>query len=141
MTERDCIFCKIVAGEIPCWKLEEGERTLTFLDVGPLSEGHALVVPREHYETLDEVPDETAAALGVAAKRAGAAVADATGCAGWNVLQNNGAVAGQAVGHVHVHISPRGEGDALGFRWPAGELSDEDAVRLQAAIIEWLQRA
>lgn len=132
--DADCIFCKIIAGEIPCHRVYEDEHVLSFLDIGPLSEGHTLIIPKGHYVTLDELPDETAAACGRAGKKIGAAVAEATGCAGWNLLQNNGKVAGQVVMHVHFHIIPRTEGDGLGYRWDAGELNDAAAGRLKAAI-------
>jgi histidine triad (HIT) family protein len=130
----DCIFCKIVAGEIPCHKVYEDEHVLSFLDIGPLSEGHTLIIPRQHAVTLDEVSNDALPSIGMAAKRIGAAVQQATGCAGWNLLQNNGKVAGQVVMHVHFHIIPRREDDGLGYRWPAGELDDDTAARLLDGI-------
>lgn len=133
-TLAESVFTQIVAGEIPSWKVYEDEHVFAFLDIGPLASGHTLVVPKECYVRLDEVPDEVAAALGVALKRVGRAVAAASGCEGWNVLQNNGAVAGQVVMHVHFHVIPRGEGDGLGFRWEPGSIRDEDARSMQEAI-------
>lgn len=134
MGEADCIFCKIVAGEIPSHKVYEDDRVLGFLDVGPLSRGHTLVIPREHYETIDRMPDELAAACMAVVPRLSRAIVAATGAAGWNVLQNNHRVAGQAVNHVHVHIIPRSEGDGLGYRWPAGKLDEQEAKALREAI-------
>ncbi len=134
----DCIFCKIVAGDIPCHKVYEDEHVLSFLDIGPLSRGHTLVIPKAHAVTLDELSDEAAAACGLAAKKVGAAVAQATGCDGWNLLQNNGEVAGQVVMHVHFHIIPRTPDDGLGYRWPAGQLDDDAAAELKAAISQQL---
>lgn len=128
------IFEKIVAGEIPSHRIYEDEHTFAFLDIGPLSEGHALVVPKRCYVTLDQVPDEVAAALGVAVQRVGRAIAEVTGCAGWNVLQNNGAAAGQEVMHVHFHVIPRAAGDGLGYRWRAGELDAEVAKSLRTRL-------
>ena len=92
-TAPTCIFCKIVAGQIPCHKLYEDERVLAFLDVGPLSRGHTLVIPKGHYLTIDQVPAEVAAACGAVLPRLSRAVAAATGATAWNVLQNNGKAA------------------------------------------------
>jgi len=132
--QSDCIFCKIVTGEISCHKVYEDEHVLSFLDIGPLSRGHTLIIPKAHHVTLDELSADEAAACGRAARRIGAAVARATDCQGWNLLQNNGVAAGQVVMHVHFHIIPRTEGDGLGYRWPAGELDDDTAGELRAAI-------
>jgi histidine triad (HIT) family protein len=132
------IFCKIVAGEIPCYKLYEDEHLLAFLDIGPLAEGHCLIVPKRHYERLDEMTDgpgqDALAAIARLAPRLGKAVCQAVGATDWNLLQNNGLKAGQVVPHVHFHIIPRREGDGLGFRWPAGSLDGEQAKRLAATI-------
>ncbi len=130
----DCIFCKIVAGEIPCHKVYECSNVLAFLDIGPLSEGHVLVIPKGHWETLEAVPAPIVAECAIVCKRVGRAVAKVTGCAGWNLLQNNGAVAGQEVPHVHFHIIPRAEGDGLGYRWNAGALDQDRAGQLRDAI-------
>ena len=135
MNQPDCIFCKIVAGQIPCHKLYEDEQVLSFLDIGPLSEGHCLVIPKAHHVTIDQLPPELASACAAVLPKLSRAVADVTGVAGWNVLQNNGAIAGQAVDHVHFHIIPRREGDGLGYRWPAGSLDQETAQRLVEQII------
>lgn len=134
----DCIFCKIIAGEIPCWKLYDDEHVLAFLDIGPLCEGHCLIIPKKHYVTIDQMPAAEAAACMAVVPKLSEAVVAATGAAGWNVLQNNHQVAGQAVDHVHIHIIPRNEDDGLGFRWPAGELDKDAAKKLQAAITEKL---
>lgn len=136
----DCIFCKIIAGEIPCHKVYEDEHILSFLDIGPLSEGHTLVIPKHHCVTLDEIPAEQMAAVGRLLPKLGPAVADAVGAAGWNVLQNNGKVAGQVVMHVHFHIIPRNENDGLGYRWPAGELDHSKAPKLLEAILERIRQ-
>ena len=93
----DCIFCKIVAGEIPCHRIHEDDRVLCFLDVGPLSRGHSLIIPKDHHETLVTMPDDLAGACMEVVARVGRAVAKATGMTDWNVLQNNGAVSGQEV--------------------------------------------
>ncbi|MBI1367837.1 MAG: HIT domain-containing protein [Planctomycetes bacterium] len=134
MSDANCIFCKIVAGRIPCTKVYEDARVLGFLDVGPLSEGHCLIVPKAHAVRLEELAAADVQACAAAAAKVGKAVVAATGAPGWNLLQNNGPAAGQVVMHVHFHIIPRRDGDALGFRWPAGKLASEDAQRLAAAI-------
>ena len=133
-TDPDCIFCKIVAGDIPCHKVYEDDHVLAFLDINPLSEGHTVLIPRGHYPSLDALPEPVAAACGAALPKVGRAVAEAVPCDGWNVLQNNGKAAGQDVMHVHFHIIPRAAGDSLGFRWPAGKLDDAAAARLKQAI-------
>ncbi len=130
----DCIFCKIVAGAIPCHKVYEDEDVLSFLDVGPLSRGHTLVIPKGHWAALGDMPAATAGRCMATASRLGPAVMKAAGAAGYNVLQNNGTVAGQVVMHVHLHIIPRRQDDGLGYRWPAGKLDPADAAPLLAAI-------
>lgn len=136
------IFEKIVAGDIPSHKLYEDDVVYAFLDIAPLSYGHCLVIPKTCYRTLDQVPDETAAALGRVLPRLARAVLQATGAAAYNVLQNNGKLAHQAVDHVHFHIIPKHEdergGPGLGIGWDAGKLEDADAKALQQAIVEAL---
>eukprot|EP00752_Nemacystus_decipiens_P010732 g9555.t1 len=143
-TDPDCIFCKIVAGDIPCHKLYEDDLVLAFLDIGPLSKGHALVIPKGHYETIDQVPPEVAAAMGRIVPALSKAIMQATGATSWNLLQNNGSAAGQVVPHVHLHIIPRLAGDAretptqgygLPFGWPAGEVDHVEAGKLMKKII------
>jgi histidine triad (HIT) family protein len=130
----DCIFCKIVAGEIPSARVWEDDQVIAFLDINPLAEGHTLIVPRSHAERLTELSAEQAAALFRPAPALAAAVLAATGAQGFNVLQNNGRCSGQAVGHVHVHIIPRVPDDGLGYRWPARPAAPGELDRLQKAI-------
>lgn len=131
----ETIFAKILRGEIPCHKVYEDERVLAFLDVGPLSEGHTLVIPKEHAATLDALSDESAAAVGRVLPRLCRAVMTATGCDDYNVLQNNGAGAHQAVFHVHFHIIPKPDAArGLGVGWPARRL-DPDAGKALAEKI------
>ena len=137
-TNPNCIFCKIAAGDIPSHRLYEDDRVFAFLDIGPLSVGHCLVIPKAHYRTIDQMPDVLAAACMSVIPRLSRAVVAATGVAGWNVLQNNGEVAGQEVDHVHFHLIPRCDGDGLGFRWPAGKLDPDQAQELVKAITERL---
>ncbi len=128
------IFTRIIAGEIPCHKVYEDEHAIAFLDIGPLSRGHVLVVPKEERAKLHELSDASAAALGRAVRTVARAVVEATGCADYNVLQNNGAAAHQAVMHVHFHVIPKyADGSGLGIRWDAGK-APADAAELAAAI-------
>jgi histidine triad (HIT) family protein len=119
-SDPDCIFCRIVAGGIPCTELLSDDVALAFLDIGPLAEGHALLIPKAHYETLGAMPPDEAARLLGHLPALASAVTRATGCEGYNVLQNNGRVAHQFVPHVHFHIIPRNPGDEFHFNWPAG---------------------
>lgn len=133
----DTIFGKIIRGEIPSHKVYEDERVLAILDAFPLSEGHTLVIPKEAAATLDALSDESAAAIGGALPRLCRAVMKATGSRAYNILQNNGAEAHQAVPHVHFHIIPKPANDpsaGLGIRWPAGRLDPQKAEALARRI-------
>jgi histidine triad (HIT) family protein len=131
----DTVFGKILRGEIPCHRVYEDDRVLAFLDVFPLSRGHTLVIPKEPAETLDQLSDESAAAIGRVLPRIARAVVSATGATAYNVLQNNGPLAHQAVMHVHFHVIPRyDDGSGLGVGWRAGKLDGDDAGPLAAAI-------
>ena len=135
------IFSKIIAGEIPCHRIYEDESVLAFLDVNPLSRGHTLVVPKEPAETIDRLPDDAAAALGRVLPRISRAVLQATGAEDFNILQNNGAAAHQAVRHVHFHIIPKfADGSGLSVSWPAGALDSEQGATLTAQITDQLAR-
>jgi histidine triad (HIT) family protein len=132
------IFGKILDGEIPCHRVYEDEHVLAFLDVGPLSRGHTLVIPKQRVAHLHELSDDQAAALGRALPRIARAVLQATGATEYNVLQNNGRGAHQAVFHVHFHIIPKVGDAGLGIRWHAGSLeaggAEELASRMRAAL-------
>ena len=131
------IFAKILAGEIPCHRVYEDAHVLAFLDVGPLSLGHVLVIPKERVAFLHELSDDAAAALGRVLPRIARAVMSVTGCSDYNILQNNGASAHQAVFHVHFHIIPKhADGSGLGIEWNANELVDGES--LAASISEAL---
>ena len=134
LSDPNCLFCKIASGQIPCHKVCEDEQVLAFLDIGPLSRGHTLIIPKAHYVSIDQMPDDLAAACGSLLPRLSRAIAAATGVAAWNVLQNNGDLAHQAVAHVHFHIIPKATNSGLGISWPAGKLGDQEAGELLAAI-------
>ncbi len=126
-TDPDCIFCKIVAGEIPCVKLYEDAATFAFMDINPVNDGHALVIPKEHYEDVFTVSGEALAATVAAAKRVAAAVRAALAPPGMNLFQCNGKAAAQSVMHFHVHVIPRRTDDGLAMNWELRP-GDMDAI-------------
>ena len=128
------IFAKILDGEIPCHRVYEDEHVLAFLDVGPLSEGHTLVIPKERKAYLHELSDEQAAAIGRVLPRIARAVMKATGASQYNLLQNNGPLAHQAVFHVHFHIIPRTDAGGLGVGWKPSKLDATAGAALAAQI-------
>jgi histidine triad (HIT) family protein len=131
----ETIFTRIIRGEIPCHRVYEDERVLAFLDISPLSVGHTLVIPKEAVATLDQLSDEAAAALGRVLPRIARAVMAVSGAPAYNVLQNNGLLAHQAVPHVHFHVIPRfPDGSGLGVGWPARSLDAAEGKRLAGAI-------
>lgn len=134
----DCIFCKIVAGEIPSFMLFEDEATLAFMDINPANEGHALVIPREHSVDLYAVSDETLARTMMTAKKVAGAIARTLNPAGLNLVQCNGAAAAQSVMHFHVHVLPRVADDRLAMNWGL-KLGDIEAIgRLAERIRVWI---
>lgn len=122
----DCIFCKIIAGQIPCHKVAETEKSLAFLDINPLSDGHTLVIPKEHQQKAHELSAES---LSDCAKLLGK-VAAVVGGENYNVLQNNGADAGQVVMHVHFHVIPRTGTDGFRVKFESGETDHPKFARL-----------
>jgi len=135
----DTVFGKIVRGEIPCNKVYEDDKVVAFLDINPLSAGHTLVVPKEPAETMDRLSDESAAALGRVLPRLCRAVIAVTGVKEYNVLENNGSGAHQAIAHVHFHIIPKpSQREGLTIGWPAGSLEREAAAALARKIAQAL---
>ncbi len=131
----ETIFTRIIKGQIPSHRVYEDAMVFAFLDIAPLAPGHTLVVPKEPAATLDALSDESAAAIGRVLPRIARAVMAATGTRDYNVLQNNGASAHQAVPHVHFHVIPRpGPGGGLGISWPAGRLETEEGQRMAAVV-------
>jgi histidine triad (HIT) family protein len=124
----ETIFSKILRGDIPCHKIYEDDHVLAFLDIMPLSRGHCLVIPKDEVATLDALSDDASAAIGRVLPRICRAVMKVSGCDAYNIVQNNGALAHQAVAHVHFHIIPKPDNtQGLGVKWPAGKLGDEGA--------------
>ncbi len=137
----DTIFNKIIDGDIPCHKVYEDDKVLAFLDIGPLSRGHTLVIPKESAQTLDQLSADSAAAIGRVLPRIAQAVLSATGARSFNVLQNNGADAHQEVMHVHFHIIPKyDDGAGLGIGWKAGALDASEGAELAKRIADQCRR-
>ncbi len=134
----ECVFCKIIAGEIPAAKLIETDKVLSFLDINPVNPGHALVVPKRHVASLlDLHQDELHVSIFIA-KRVAAAVAEATGSPAFNILQNDGPAAGQIIEHVHFHVIPRAPDDEFSLGWRQLEYGEGELEQLQDAIRQLL---
>ena len=136
MKKDDCIFCKIANGEIPSRTLFEDERFRVILDLGPAAQGHALILPKDHYDDLFEIPEDTAADVMRLAKRMAARVSAALSADGFNLVQNNGEAAGQTVRHFHMHLIPRYKGDGQSIGWVPGEPSAEELDEVLRRIKE-----
>ena len=135
-----CIFCKIVKGDIPCAKIFEDDCVLSFLDIAPANKGHALIITKNHYETLLDMPDECLNDLMVKAKKIARAMHSALANEGFNILMNNGKAAGQLVEHVHMHIIPRHNADDFNLNWTHKEYGQGEAEQTAAKIREKIKR-
>ncbi len=125
----NCVFCAIAAGEIPSFKVYEDDLVLAYLDINPMSEGHTLVIPKAHAEGLLDTDDATLAQLMARVKKVAAHLKTALPCEGFNIVQNNGAVAGQSVKHIHFHIIPRYDNGAeLSFASHPGDMEKLKAL-------------
>jgi histidine triad (HIT) family protein len=133
MADPDCIFCKIVAGEIPAWIVDEDERTIAFMDIAPATRGHALVIPRAHSSDLLSVSPEDLSAVALAAQRLARHAKERLGAEGINLLNSCGRSAWQTVFHFHVHVIPRYKDDPLKLPWVPVE---GDKALIQAAAQE-----
>ena len=134
MRDENCIFCKIANGDIPAATIYEDDDFRVILDLGPASKGHALILPKEHYANLYELSDELAAKVLGVAKKVITKMTDVLGCDGYNIVQNNGEVAGQTVFHFHMHLIPRYKDDQVGLGWNVGKLTDEDREEILAKL-------
>ena len=138
MKKENCIFCKIAAGEIPSKTLYEDDNFRVILDISPASKGHAIILPKNHADNLFELSDEDASKIFVVAKKVASVMKEILLCDGLNVLQNNGEAAGQSVFHLHVHLIPRYENDAVTIKWNPGEADetffDEFAQKIQKEL-------
>ena len=136
MSADDCIFCKMVAGQIPVTKIYEDEVVLVFLDIGPVSDGHTLVIPKQHFEKLHDCPAKLLGQVGSRLGKIAKAVVGAMNSEAYNVLCNNGRTAGQLIGHLHFHIIPRNTGDGLFKRWPSYKYPEGKIETIAAEIRE-----
>ncbi len=134
MSVQDCIFCKIATGEIPATKIYEDDVVFAFLDIGPVSDGHTLVVPRRHIEKVHDCSAELLGQICSRLAKLAGAVASATDADGYNVLCNNGRAAGQIVDHMHFHIVPRKAGDGVFTQWPSYKYQPGRAEQLAEKI-------
>lgn len=134
----DCIFCKIANGDIKSAKLYEDENIISFLDIAPSNKGHALVLPKKHFETLLDLPDEMSRSMISTAKRIAKALSAVTGSEGFNVLVNNKRVAGQVVPHVHMHVIPRFKDDSICLNWKPRNYKTNEIEELAGKIVKFL---
>lgn len=136
MRQDNCIFCKIAAGDIPSATIYEDNDFRVILDIEPASKGHVLILPKEHYANLYELSDELAAKALIVAKKVITKMTDILGCDGYNLVQNNGEVAGQTVFHFHIHLIPRYKEDNVNIGWKPGNLTEEVKTEILLGINE-----
>ena len=134
MSAADCIFCKIASGQIPAIKIYEDEAVVAFLDIGPVSDGHTLVISRSHFEKVHSCPPDVLSQIWSRLGKIAGAVASATNADGYNVLCNNGRAAGQVVDHLHFHIIPRKAGDGVFTQWPSHKYGSGKAEAIAEKI-------
>lgn len=133
----DCIFCKIVKGEIPCSKVFENEKFLAFLDIGPVNKGHTLVIPKKHYKNLFDMPKEELNDYLEVIQRVSKAVMKGVDADGVNINMSNESAAGQVVMHSHFHLIPRLKNDGLKL-WPQGKYAEGEATKVRDKIVNYL---
>lgn len=135
MKDADCIFCKIAGGEIPSKTLYEDDNFRVILDLGPATKGHALILPKEHYANLYELPEDTAGEAMKLAKKMVTKMTERLGCEGFNLVQNNGELAGQTVFHFHMHMIPRYHADGQKIGWKPQEVTQEELEEVKNTIV------
>lgn len=135
MKDTNCIFCKIANGEIPSKTLYEDDGFRVILDLGPATKGHALILPKEHYANLYELPEETAGEAMKLAKRMVVKMTERLGCEGFNLVQNNGDLAGQTVFHFHMHMIPRYQADGQKIGWKPQDITQEELEEIKNTIV------
>ncbi len=133
----DCIFCKIIKGEIPCSKVFENEKFFAFLDIGPVNKGHTLVIPKKHYKNLFDMPEDELKGYMEVIQKVSKAVIKGVDADGVNLNMNNESVAGQVVMHAHIHIIPRFKDDGLKL-WPQGKYEEGEAAKTRNKIVNYL---
>ena len=138
MKKDDCIFCKLANGIIPTNSLYEDDVVKVIFDAGPASSGHVLILPKEHFDNVYALDDDTAAHVFQVAVKVAKALKEGLNLEGLNIVQNNGEIAGQTVFHFHMHLIPRYKGDNVGITWTPGELSDKDKEEILSKVKEQL---
>ncbi|MBU1179396.1 HIT family protein [Patescibacteria group bacterium] len=133
----ECVFCKIVAGELPAERVYETDKILAFLDNRPVNYGHVLIIPKSHHENLIDAPNDLLCEIIMAAKKLAPAILKATGLNDYNLVMNSGKVAGQIIFHTHFHIIPRFEGDGYG-QFRIGEYKEGEKEKMAAKIKKYL---
>ena len=134
MKDDNCIFCKLANKDIPTNIIYEDEKFTVILDASPATKGHALILPKNHAANIYELPDEDAADIFVLAKKLATKMTEILHCDGFNIVQNNGEVAGQTVFHFHMHLIPRYENDNAGILWEPGETTPEDMAEVKRLV-------
>ena len=134
MRKDDCIFCKLANGDIPTNSIYEDEDFKVILDMAPAAKGHALVLPKHHFDNIYDMEPEVLGKAAQVGQKVINHAKEALGCQGYNIVQNNGEVAGQTVFHFHMHLIPRYKDDNAGFGWNTGKLTDEDKEEILAKL-------
>ncbi len=129
----DCIFCKIAKDEIPSYKVYEDNKTLAFLDIAPVNNGHILVIPKKHYKNIEDISEEELYTIIKTVKKIGKALKESLDILGYNVNINNDPIAGQIIPHIHFHIIPRYKKDGLKL-WTQGKYKNKEAEKIQNKI-------
>ena len=128
-----CLFCDIISGKVPSNKVFENEKVLAFLDIAPVNYGHVLVVPKQHYLNIEEIPEDLLCELVKVVKKIGKSMKDGLGVSAYNVSVNNDPISGQVVPHIHFHLIPRKEGDSLKL-WEQGRYGDGEVEEVLKKI-------
>ena len=134
MKKDDCIFCKLANGVIPTNSLYEDDVVKVIFDAGPASSGHVLILPKEHFDNVYDLDDDTAAHVFQVAVKVAKALKEGLNLEGLNIVQNNGEIAGQTVFHFHMHIIPRYKGDTVNVGWKPGEVTDEEIEKIKSLV-------
>lgn len=134
MKKDDCIFCKLANGVIPTNSLYEDDVVKVIFDAGPASLGHVLILPKEHFDNVYALDDDTAAHVFQVAVKVAKALKEGLNLEGLNIVQNNGEIAGQTVFHFHMHIIPRYKGDTVNVGWKPGEVTDEEIEKIKSLV-------
>lgn len=135
MKKQDCIFCKLANGEIPSKTLYEDEQFRVILDLGPATKGHALILPKDHYANIYEIPEDTLSGVILLAKKMAMCMTEKLHAVGFNLVQNNGEVAGQTVMHFHMHLIPRYDHDGQHILWKPQTISQEEIEEVKNQIV------